>query len=319
MLVITKHPTEWASYAMVKNVFDKIVSDKTLVIDTMWSSFWEHKDNIDRWLGKDHHKVIIMNWWDEFRDYGSYVDAYGNNDRVLVLDHMASWLDICDKKFVSYTWEETRPKSFDNVFLCYQGKWKHFREHLYKSLHNWSVPGKITLAGSHIMADNIPEHEGNDSIYNPSSDDPNYYPNDIYSLGDLKVWNSHFLNIVTETLEGSSYPTWITEKTFKPIIGGRPFVLYGDHEIYNVLKKFGFETFLEELEWPQVEYEDNKWPTWHYQMQNIKVGLKQIAQEDLQNLYEKCLPKIEHNFYNWRDISQRQHQLMMDKVSAFNS
>jgi hypothetical protein len=258
-----------------------------------------------------------MNWWDEFRDYQSYVDAYQGNDRVLVLDHMASWLDICDKKFIEYKWEDVQPTSFDNVFLCYQGKWKHFREHLYKAIHDWEVPGQITLAGSHSLKDNIPVHEGDQSIYNPDSSDPNHYPNDIYSLGDLNVWNSHFLNIVTETLEGASYPTWITEKTLKPIIGARPFIIYGDPAIYTVLEKFGFETFLDDIEWPEVNYKDPDVVPWHWQMENIKIGLKELQQKNLQVLYNKCLPKIKHNFYNWRDISKKQHQLLMTQVSEF--
>ena len=317
MLVLSKHPTEWKSYPMMKDVFDKIVDNKTLIVDTLWSTFAEHKDNIDRWLAKEHHKVIVMNWWDEFRDYQSYVDAYQSNDRVLVLDHMASWLDICDKKFIEYKWEDVQPQSFDNVFLCYQGKWKHFREHLYKAIHNWEVPGQITLAGSHSLKDNIPVHEGDQSIYNPDPSDPNHYPNDIYSLGDLNVWNSHFLNIVTETLEGASYPTWITEKTLKPIIGARPFIIYGDPAIYTVLEKFGFETFLDDIEWPEVNYKDPDVVPWHWQMENIKIGLKELQQKNLQVLYKKCLPKIKHNFYNWRDISKKQHQLLMTQVSEF--
>ena len=56
MLVLSKHPTEWKSYPMMKDVFDKIVDSKTLIVDTLWSTFAEHKDNIDRWLAKEYEK-----------------------------------------------------------------------------------------------------------------------------------------------------------------------------------------------------------------------------------------------------------------------
>ncbi len=319
MLILSKYPTDWASYPMIKKVFDQIVGDNVLVVDTIWSTMAEYKDNIDRWLSKPHHKVIVMNWWDEFPAHNDYVGQYGNNDRVLILDYMASWFNICDEKFVQYSWEQVQPSTFKNVFLCYQGKWKYNRDALFKSLHNWSVPGIITLAGEHILKDNIPAHEGNDSIYNPGPEESGYYPNDIYSLGDIDVWNSHFLNIVTETLDGSSYPTWISEKTIKPMIGSRPFVIYGDPNIVDVLHSYGLETFDDELDWPTVDYEDNKFPMYHYQRINIKTGLKNLYRQDLKSLYKKCLPKLEHNFHAWRKVAKDQYVTLIGKVSAFVS
>ena len=41
---------------------------------------------------------------------------------------------------------------------------------------------------------------------------------------------------------------WITEKTFKPIIGSRPFIIYGHPETAQRLQSVGFETFDEEFE-----------------------------------------------------------------------
>ena len=116
MLVLSKHPTEWQSYSMVKSVFENFVDDKTLVVDTMWSTLADYQDNIDRWLNNKHHKVIITNWWDQFTGYNEWSTAYKNNDRVLLLDYMASWFNICDEKFVQYQWQEVQPKSFENIF-----------------------------------------------------------------------------------------------------------------------------------------------------------------------------------------------------------
>ena len=314
MLVLSKHPTEWQSYGMVKSVFEKFVDDKTLVVDTMWSTLADYQDNIDRWLNNKHHKVIITNWWDQFTGYNEWSTAYKNNDRVLLLDYMASWFNICDEKFVQYQWQEVQPKSFENIFLCYQGKWKHARDALFQSLNEWSVPGIITLAGKKVLDKNIPAHDGNASIYKPVD----YYPNDIYSLGDIDVWNSHFLNIVTETLDGVSYPTWITEKTIKPLAGSRPFIIYGDPNIYSVLNSFGIENFEEELQWGNVNYED-EFPMYHYQRLHIKSKLKELYKKDLSSLYAKCLPKCKHNFYTWRTVAKDQLNLLNDKVLNFRS
>ena len=229
MLVLSKYPTHWASYPMVKQVYNDIVDAKTLLVDTTWTQDpTEVQDNVERWLNNDHHKVVFMNWWDDFGGYNDYVSKYSNNDRVLVLDYQASWFNICDSKFVQYTWEEVQPKSFEHLFLCYQGKWRYNRDAMYTMLDEWNneraKTGIVTLQGINSYKDNIPPHEGDASIdNNPDVQDKNYYPNDIYSLGDINIWNNHFLNIVTETLDEPSGLTWVTEKTLKPIIGSRPF------------------------------------------------------------------------------------------------
>jgi hypothetical protein len=65
--------------------------------------------------------------------------------------------------------------------------------------------------------------------------------NDIVTLGDYKNWNRHFINVVTETTIHTD--VFISEKTWKPIIGLRPFVILGDYNIYIQLKELGFDTF----------------------------------------------------------------------------
>ena len=392
MLAISKYPNEWASYPMIKQVYDDIIDNNTLLIDTTWTQDpAEVEDNIERWLNNNHHKVVIMNWWDDFGGYEKYNDKYESNDRVLVLDYKASWFNICDQKFVNYKWDQVQPQSFEHLFLCYQGKWKHNREAMYAMLDSWNrsndKKGIVTLAGKNVLTDNIPPHEGDASIDNLNYTESNFYPNDIYSLGDISVWNNHFLNIVSETL--SSQPVekkpmtddaidklileleqeklkgktntivkngkkiiepvegdnlnkinekiqklqeiklqdvpepnrlvWITEKTIKPIIGSRPFVVYGDEAIYNVLNNFGLETFEDELNFPKVDVIDKSLPYWHWQTLEIQKGLQQLIDTDLDDLYKKCLPKLEHNFHTWRKVAKDQYVSMMDKLSDFKS
>ena len=61
----------------------------------------------------------------------------------------------------------------------------------------------------------------------------------------MAMFETHF-NIVSESYSTECYASH-TEKTLKPIIGSRPFVIYGDEAIYNVLDSFGLETFEDEL------------------------------------------------------------------------
>lgn len=66
-------------------------------------------------------------------------------------------------------------------------------------------------------------------------------PNDILSLGNNDIWCKHFLNVVTETVIHSD--VFVSEKTFKPILGLRPFLVLGDNRLYDVLKDMGVDTF----------------------------------------------------------------------------
>ena len=66
-------------------------------------------------------------------------------------------------------------------------------------------------------------------------------PNDILSLGNNDLWCDHFLNVVTETVIHSD--VFVSEKTYKPILGLRPFVVLGDDRIYDVLHDYGIDTF----------------------------------------------------------------------------
>ena len=65
--------------------------------------------------------------------------------------------------------------------------------------------------------------------------------NDIISLGDANNWQRHFLTVVTETTIHTD--VLLSEKTFKPIMGLRPFLILGDQNLYKKLKEMGFDIF----------------------------------------------------------------------------
>ena len=91
----------------------------------------------------------------------------------------------------------------------------------------------------------------------------------------------------------------LTEKTFKPIAMGMPFVLTAPAHSLEYLKSYGFKTF------------DSIWDESYDQEENDLVRakrvvhlLKKIDQQSLeqrQKMFEQCMPIIEHNwnhFYN---------------------
>jgi hypothetical protein len=79
--------------------------------------------------------------------------------------------------------------------------------------------------------------------------------NDIFSLGDPKIWMNSYLCIVTETEFTNTYPEnfFISEKTFKPILGYRPFFIYGQAPLRQYLKESGFDIFEDLFDYASID------------------------------------------------------------------
>jgi len=312
MPIISKHPQHYTTWGLASQVYNTFSSDTVTVIDTMWTENDELKNLVQLALEKNN-KVIVMNWIDELR--GEWRDPIYENKDVLVVKHLWPWLKTCEQSFQTIEWQDVYPNNFNYDFMCYMFKVKPWRTDLYDKLKG--KKGLLSLMQEKNFTEQITYTWGNTNT-EPSSDGAPTVV-DIYSFGDMDLWRSHFLNIVSEGLHGTYYPVWITEKTLKPIIGSRPFVIYGDEKIYNQLNTFGIETFETELNFPVPEILDDKIPYWHWQKRSIRLGLKNLLDADLQNIYQKCLPKLEHNFYAWRKVAKDQYVSMIDKVSAFKS
>tara|TARA_B110000305_G_C19363430_1_gene600665 strand:+ start:30 stop:1025 length:996 start_codon:yes stop_codon:yes gene_type:complete len=117
--------------------------------------------------------------------------------------------------------------------------------------HQLLDEGYVSLANE-LTVGEAPKHNdpydvmGNDNIL------PKYNG----SLGNDHIWASHFLNVISE----SSGPpcSFLSEKTFKPIVGLRPFVSF-NKERTQYLHRSGFKTFNnfwdESMNWvDQIEY-----------------------------------------------------------------
>ena len=119
----------------------------------------------------------------------------------------------------------------------------------------------------------------------------------------MKVWNSHLINIVSETQYEWRDPNniFISEKTWKPIYGMRPFLHFSNIYINDFLKQQGFELF-----WEDFDIEYNNEMQWPAQIQMINRVLEQLKDVDLNQVYSRLLPKIEHNKDNLNKFIQTQ-------------
>jgi hypothetical protein len=64
-----------------------------------------------------------------------------------------------------------------------------------------------------------------------------------HKLINKKFYDNSYWNFIVETHFGQSHTTFLTEKTFKPILNLQPFIIIGSPESLSLLKYLGYQTF----------------------------------------------------------------------------
>ena len=127
--------------------------------------------------------------------------------------------------------------------------------------------------------------------------------------------NESLLYLVTETV-ATGKRHHLTEKTFKPIAMGMPFVLVGTQGSLQYLRQYGFKTF--EGIWDE-SYDDADDSQRISRIASLLRSLNELPTEAKQDLFERCIPIIEHNwnhFYNggfekilWSELNDMLQQI----------
>ena len=198
----------------------------------------------------------------------------------------------------------TQTPVIEKLFLSYNRKSYPHREFLLKLIDNNDLTnlGIISRPDFPIM----------DLIYDPTqitcadSEFNNEFPNDIYSLGNPVEWNRFLINVIAETTKHTN--VFLSEKTWKPIIGLRPFLILGDDSLYNHLQGFGFDTFddLFGTWW--------KSPRWGDRAQSIVDILKKFDAnpDSLNMLYQKLLPRLLNNRKRFEEYMIENHNKILN-------
>ena len=156
------------------------------------------------------------------------------------------WSMVCDLYFRAYTDAELAMNFEAKKFLCYNRKPHAHRCILVDQLLKSGLQdqGYISLGYTNnalVVDQTFTEDQG----IQDALPDCNPIGNDVYSLGDIAVWKNSYLCVVTETVFSTitSENFFISEKTWKPIIGMRPFFVYGQPALRLYLKEQGFDIF----------------------------------------------------------------------------
>ena len=163
--------------------------------------------------------------------------------------------------------------------------------------------GHVSLGGENVLVEqpillptDIQSSEGDKAVKGDVG-----ITNDINSLWHIDNWNSHFLSVVTETTVYTD--VFLTEKTLKPIIGKRPFIILGDKNIYKLLQDWGFDTFddLFGKGYNEANYEQRiEWIVSNIQDLNKESNLEQLLLD--------LKPRLEHNYQQFFKVATSNRQ-----------
>jgi len=217
--------------------------------------------------------------------------------------------------FPNYTDKDVRLETIEYKYMCLNRKPKPHRIRIVESLkhNNLLNDGIVTLglnnadydASEGISTDVFLKIE-NDAAEEYAPESVSGYnafggvPFDVCSLGRLDIWRKHFLNIISETEWRPWDPMFVTEKTWKPIVGMRPFLINGQPQIYQWLRDNGFKTFTHYF---PVELEDvNE----EQIIPAIIEAVKYLTTADLTNMYVDMLPDLAYNRKRFFKFAQEQ-------------
>ena len=154
---------------------------------------------------------------------------------------------------------EYKPIDSQNLFLSYNRTQRTHRGFLVAMLNEYNLlkRGKISYQLSDINFDNI-----NPSLYNKQkwlllkNKGPQFIDdNQVENLADslpVEHYEQTFISLITETTVNSRC-IFFSEKIFKPIAVGHPFILLGNPFSLKKLKEMGYRTF---DKWIDESYDD---------------------------------------------------------------
>ena len=225
---------------------------------------------------------------------------------------------VLPKYFKPYSDEELKMLDVKYTFINYNRKPRTHRSQLVKKLVNTGLDkhgivthgidnadykfNENTYTHSITLKETV-EDIGEENQWWPEE---HGIPHDIHSLGRMDVWCHHFLNVVGETENHNDVPTFVSEKTWKPIIGMRPFIINGQTKVYKWLRERGFRTFNQYWDHIPVETESDT-PEACAAVVKYLCGK---SKQDIHEMYDDMWPDLIHNQQRFYEFSREQKHKM---------
>ena len=179
-------------------------------------------------------------------------------------------------------------KKFD--FLM--GGTTHIKDWLYDVLKHHPVSDKVFLT---YYKDNIKQGSWSKHVKVPVNHTAETIEDRRKSLirySDLidpEIYNSTFYTALIETVSHTNFGIF-TEKTAKPIVSKRPFVVFGSIGQLKALHKLGFKTFSEVID---ESYDDEQNEDKRFRM--VLNAMNYLCDKNPRSVYEKLASVLTHN------------------------
>jgi hypothetical protein len=249
-----------SSDQFVREILDSYQSNKVFVVHV--KDVHKYPLTNKKWL---NGRIVVLHHLDEMEDLGSvHRNFLDKQIPCYVLDlSVVSFWEYFSCRTAEHEQCDLEPQTFQNDFLCYQRKHRPGRQERYDALKNGN--GVVTIGADKDM--------------------------DL-GLGDLEIWNNSFLNLVTERHQYPEAP-FASEKTYKPILGMRPFLVLGAVDtFYQCLNQKGYYTF--EKDFPPAKH-----------TKQVPELLNFLQNMDKQVYYQSIKHKLLHNRSRLLDAEQR--------------
>lgn len=297
---------EWGVWDYSDKLLQSFVHDNILVYPLQLTSSQEGQDRVTQFLDSDPNNQVVLFY---FIDVSINPKHY-NQDRVHILDtSIVSFWEYFLSHMVS---DGVTEPNYVYDFLCYMRKPNHHRPKVYEALKD--LNGIVTIGtqefdvNSDIRWSTIDKDFDNGNPGQIFKIEPEFnfkVYNDIDTLGNIDVWNDSFLIIVSETF-GDPTDFFITEKTYKPMLGKRPFITLGANDAYyRTLRLKGYHTF--ENDFPR----HNQKPADDYAIELADY----LQNMDQRSYYQDNKQKFDHNYENLKSAIDRNTQSLRNYLS----
>jgi hypothetical protein len=252
----TNWPMKQLEQQIVRKYLEQYYTDnsRSVIVNSVWYTGDYHQQVIEelKEINPTHIFVVALldppivklDWFDEL---GCNVQGIGYYPGPGYIDYCALFVDHFYTP-VDQTLLLTN-EHIDTAYMCLNRKPHPHRIQLYTQLEELNLldSGLVSMGGSPIPLRTLPDDIVGQTIAPNGGTEQFGITNDIVSLGNINHWQRHFLNIVTETIWDIEPSNFVSEKTFKPILGLRPFLIYAPNGGVNCLINRGFETYVNDF------------------------------------------------------------------------
>ena len=283
-----------------------------LIIVDFASEHWNHFDDsvyhdLDAGdynfllLTYDHtrHQIYPKMFYYPFWYYGNKIESESKNDRIKRL--------IIENKSVAY-------QKFD--LGCLNGRPRPHRIVNYYYLMKKSYKDQISISFHNINNREEYRRQDDETLLDEELNYWNSIRNSLPLLGK-PYGGSHsiclprlldsYLHLVTETTVIPG--VFITEKTWKPVAAGVPFLMFGNPGTMSFLKTLGVDTYDDLID---HAYYDNELD-WRVRLTKMHTILDNLIEYSAEKIYQQLFARVQNNqtkFYNGEFDPGYQSQLI---------